>query len=67
VLEDYLNGTIAKFEYNDKGDWPATADGDGHSLVPLTHALPGQPEGSLDDGNNWRASHFIHGSPGADD
>ena len=67
VLEDYWNGIIAEFEYNDKGDWPALADGDGYSLVPLTHALPGQPEGSLDDGNNWRASQFIHGSPGADE
>jgi hypothetical protein len=67
VLEDYWNGTMAKFEYDDRGNWPATADGDGYSLVPLDHALPGQPEGSLDEGANWRASHNVHGSPGADD
>ncbi len=42
-------------------------NGDGYSLVPLDHALPGEPEGSLDDGANWRASHHVHGSPGADD
>ena len=66
-LEDYWNGVIAEFEYNDRGDWPSLADGAGHSLVPLDHALPGQPDGSLDEGANWRASQFIHGSPGADD
>lgn len=66
-LEDYWNGVIAEFQYNDTGSWPVLADGDGFSLVPLDQALPGQPEGSLDDGANWRASHFVYGSPGADD
>jgi len=66
-LEDYWQGTLADFEYNDKGRWPATADGDGYSLVPFDQALPGQAEGSFDEGSNWHASQLIHGSPGADD
>jgi len=66
-LEDFWHGVIAEFEYSDKGTWPVLADGDGFSLVPLDSALPNQPEGSLDNGANWRASHTVHGSPGADD
>ncbi|MBN1816036.1 MAG: lamin tail domain-containing protein [Sedimentisphaerales bacterium] len=66
-LADTWNGTIAEFEYNDARGWPVSADGSGHSLVPLDRAIPGQPAGSLQYGGNWRASAFIHGSPGAED
>ncbi|MBE0534326.1 MAG: lamin tail domain-containing protein [Phycisphaerae bacterium] len=66
-LEDFWNGVIAEFEYGDGWGWPQAADGGGHSLVPLDAALPGQPEGSGKYGGNWRASAYIHGSPGADD
>jgi hypothetical protein len=66
-LIDFWNGTIAEFEYNDGRAWPKSADGAGHSLVPLASALPGQPQGSISFGGNWRASTFIHGSPGQDD
>ncbi|MBE0537337.1 MAG: lamin tail domain-containing protein [Phycisphaerae bacterium] len=66
-LEDTWNGVIAEFEYSDGRGWPLTADGAGHSLVPLDTALPGQPNGSAKYGGNWRASTYIHGSPGADD
>jgi len=45
----------------------AIADGSGHSLVPLDIAIPGESEGSLNFGSNWRASTNIGGSPGQDD
>jgi len=66
-LVDLWNGTIAEFAYNDRRGWPLSAAGGGHSLVPLISALPGEPEGSLNYGGNWRASTYIGGSPGAED
>jgi len=66
-LKDFWNGIIAEFEYNDGRGWPLSADGAGHSLVPLDSALLGQPDGSLHYGGNWRASTYIGGSPGQDD
>jgi hypothetical protein len=66
-LVDLWNGTIAEFEYNDGRGWPLSADGGGHSLVPLTSALLGEPDGSLNSSSNWRASSYIGGSPGMDD
>jgi hypothetical protein len=35
--------------------------------VPLNSALPGEPDGSLHYGGNWRASTYMGGSPGQDD
>jgi len=64
---DYWDGTIAEFEYNDSDSWPALADGQGHSLVPLVSALVKQSDGSLSDAANWQASTNIGGSPGKDD
>ena len=66
-LVDLWNGTIAEFAYNDGRGWPLAAAGGGHSLVPLISALPGEPEGSLNYGGNWRASTYIGGSPGTED
>jgi hypothetical protein len=66
-LVDFWNGTVAEFAYNDGRGWPQAADGGGHSLVPLLSALPGEPDGSLNYGGNWRASATIGGSPGMDD
>ncbi|MHC4518360.1 MAG: lamin tail domain-containing protein [Planctomycetota bacterium] len=66
-LVDFWNGTVAEFEYSDGRGWPLSADGAGHSLVPLDSALLSQPAGSLNYGGNWRASTYINGSPGADD
>jgi hypothetical protein len=67
ALVDYWNGTIAEFEYGDGRGWPLSADGGGHSLVPLDSALAGEPQGSLDCAGNWRASTYMGGSPGRDD
>ncbi|UCD51399.1 MAG: lamin tail domain-containing protein [Phycisphaerales bacterium] len=66
-LDDFWNGTIAEFVYGDSRGWPLTADGAGHSLVPLASAMLQQPAGSLRYGGNWRASAYLGGSPGADD
>ena len=62
-----LDDEIVSFAYGDARGWPLVADGPGHSLVPLAAAVPGQHDGSLSYGANWRASAFIHGSPGATD
>jgi hypothetical protein len=67
TLEDFWNGVIAQFEYNDGRGWPLSADGGGHSLVPVDDAILGEPEGTLSYGGNWRASTYIGGSPGLDD
>lgn len=67
TLEDYWNGVIVNFEYNDGRGWPLSADGGGHSLVPLDAAVAGEPGGTLNYGGNWRASTYIGGSPGQDD
>lgn len=67
TLIDLWNGTIVQFEYSDSNGWPQSADGAGHSLVPLTSAILDEPDGSLNDGGNWRASTHIGGSPGQDD
>ena len=66
-LVDLWNGTVAELAYNDGRGWPLAAAGGRHSLVPLISALPGEPEGSLNYGGNWRASTYIGGSPGTDD
>ena len=66
-LVDYYHGTIADFDYNDSYGWPVSADGSGHSMIPLSSALEGQQDGSLRYCGNWRQSSFINGSPGADD
>lgn len=56
------NGQVlAAAEYNDGREWPAEADGPGHSLVPL---VTDDQNAALHYGGNWRASAFIGGSPG---
>jgi hypothetical protein len=67
TLVDYWNGTIADFKYGDGSLWPTSADGGGHSLVPLDSALAEEPQGSLNYPGNWRASTYPDGSPGQDD
>ncbi len=60
-LVDFSAGTVAEFRYNDRAGWPIEADGAGHSLVAVAEA------GSPNDGDYWRASTYVGGSPGADD
>ncbi|MEM7392310.1 MAG: lamin tail domain-containing protein, partial [Verrucomicrobiota bacterium] len=51
--------------YDDARGWPLSPDGAGHSLVPLL--LTNQLDGRLNHPINWRASCYIHGSPGESD
>jgi hypothetical protein len=54
---DAWNGTVASFTYDDDGDWPQSADGDGDSLVPKSWwTLAELQAGILDDPNSWQAS-----------
>jgi hypothetical protein len=60
-LEDAIGQTILDFSYRD--GWRSVADGDGFSLTII------DPTATDDwnDGDSWRASAYIGGSPGSDD
>ncbi|HIG30722.1 MAG TPA: hypothetical protein EYQ50_24140 [Verrucomicrobiales bacterium] len=60
-LIDAQSNTVFSFRYRDHGDWPAAADGTGHSLI-----LDGNKT-DPDNPRNWSASRFIGGSPGGID
>ncbi len=55
---------IISFTYGDGSGWPASADGAGHSLVPLNYTFTGR---AYDYARGWRASAFTGGSPGKED
>ncbi|MBN1672653.1 MAG: lamin tail domain-containing protein [Kiritimatiellae bacterium] len=61
ALLDCEGRTVTSVRYNDKAPWPAAADGDGFSLVPVDE------NADPDDPGNWRASNLIGGSPGRTD
>ncbi len=56
-------GTIWQLTYNNTPPWPATASGLGFSIVNLAPASFPAP----DEGQRWRASSALFGSPGAAD
>jgi len=62
-LDDYYQGTILDFEYED--GWYANTDGDGFSLTIRDAAAADPNLWSSKDG--WRPSVLFGGSPGADD
>jgi hypothetical protein len=64
---EFRNNDLVSFNYDDARNWPQAADGVGHSLVPLDSAIDKQESGSLDYGENWRASTYQGGSPGTAD
>ncbi len=67
ILVDARGNTIFSFQYGDGGWWPRKADGEGHSLVPLS-ADTGEPESvDLYEPWSWRASDAPLGSPGTHD
>jgi hypothetical protein len=49
--------------YGDAAPWPAEADGNGRTIVPLTLG----ETGDLSSASHWRASFRKYGSPGKDD
>lgn len=58
ALCDNAGVVRARVEYNDRGRWPGSADGAGHSLE-LRNVF-----GAPADVENWSASSFVGGSPG---
>lgn len=56
-LENELGAHLLEVNYDSEGDWPAAADGAGHSLVL---ARPSYGEGDV---RAWAASEFLGGSP----
>lgn len=54
---------IFSFNFDDADDWPASADGDGYTLV-LASPLPGIDMGAP---ANWRSSRDLLGTPGTDE
>ena len=63
TLSHPSGATVLSVAYGDRSPWPVAADGYGFSLVQASVA----PSQAPDDGNKWRASRSVHGSPGADD
>jgi hypothetical protein len=63
ILVDGAGDTLLNVRYNDKAPWPEAADGSGYSIVAKNLNGFGNP----DSANYWRASLYIHGSPGRDD
>jgi hypothetical protein len=59
---------IARFEFDDSGDWPGRADGQGSSAeLKLDAPIPVdrlERRTFLSDGDNWRPSSEFGGSPG---
>ena len=58
-LLDFGGGVIEEIEFNDRGSWPKSADGDGPSLVRMVDSANGPFA--------WRPSVSMIGSPGIDD
>ena len=57
-LNDVTNSTIHEFTYDDFGDWPLEADGQGSTLEVIDTA------GDYNDAFNWQASSQLGGTPG---
>ncbi len=60
-LLDAAGATLFSIKYGTRGDWPAAADGTGHSLV-----FP-DPNGDPNLARAWTYSLAFGGSPGAED
>ena len=58
TLNDKNGVVVCSVKYGDGGNWPASTDGAGHTLV-----LRNENQ-SIDDFRNWRASQFAGGTPG---
>ena len=59
ALESAAGAPIFAFTYDNGGQWPGRADGNGSSLELVSSA------GSFTDPDNWRSSSEFNGSPGA--
>lgn len=63
TLVSPFGATISDLVYGTSGDWPSDPDGLGYSLVPVVY----NPVNNQNTASEWRTSHRIGGSPGADD
>ena len=59
TLLDAIGAIIQQFDYDDRGDWPGRADGNGSSLEVIDLA------GDYNNADNWRSSTDFGGSPAA--
>lgn len=60
TLNDKNGVILCTVAYNDRGKWPPSADGAGHTLVLKN------PDRRIDDFHNWTASSKRLGSPGSE-
>lgn len=58
TLRDKNGITLSTVAYNDRGNWPPSADGAGHSIALKN------PDRRIDDYRNWTASSKRLGTPG---
>ncbi|MGI8602423.1 MAG: lamin tail domain-containing protein [Verrucomicrobiales bacterium] len=58
TLRDKNGVIVSTLNYGDGNEWPAAADGTGHSLVLINENR------EADDFRNWKASSFTGGTPG---
>ena len=63
VITDAAGEVVLDFTYNDADPWPASADGDGYSLVLINPESLPEPSAAA----SWRTSAVAGGSPGASD
>jgi hypothetical protein len=63
TLVNVIGDTIISVKYNNIEPWPTMPDSLGFSLVPAVSGF----SADWNDGNNWRASSAVGGSPNADD
>ena len=55
---------LVTLNYSDDDNWPQTADGEGHSLVPTALDATKQSIGLLNSPEGWKSSSLKGGSPG---
>ena len=55
---------LVTFRYSDDDNWPQSADGEGHSLIPAVLDPAKQALGALDSPDGWQPSLAKGGSPG---
>jgi hypothetical protein len=61
TLRDAKGQALISLSYDDENGWPLSPDGRGDSLVIM------DPAGDPTNPQNWRASTFLDGTPGADE
>jgi len=64
---EYHGQKLFNISYNDSRGWPQAADCGGPSLVPKTERVAEQGFDIFDYPGYWRASTYVHGSPGMAD